>query len=118
MNAVVFQITKPTDALTFRRFTPPVRNIARISAELCFITIDDLLSRRKPNNFVRARALAVWAIKTLRPELSYPQIGAQLNRHDHTTLIYQYQLGLKLRKTDPDFLNLCHDLLAQVSAEL
>lgn len=118
MNTLVFQITRPTPAITIKRFSPPVRTIARISAELCFVTLDELLSRRKPANYVRARALAVWGIKTLRPELSYPQIGAQINRPEHTTLIHQYRLALKLREADPDFLNLCHDLLAQVSFEL
>lgn len=118
MNAPVFQITQRAPAFTIKRFAPPVRNIARISAELCFITLDELLSRRKPANYVRARALAVWGIKTLRPELSYPQIGHHMNRNEHTTLIHQYRTALKLRETDLDFLNLCHDLLAQVSAEL
>ena len=104
--------------MTIRRFSPPVRSIARISAELSSITVDELLCRRKPAHYVRARALAVWGIKTLRPEMSYPQIAAQINRHDHTTIIHQYRTALKLRETDANFLNLCHDLLAQVSAEL
>ena len=118
MNKLVFQITKPTPVMSIKRFSPPVRAIARISAELCFVTLDELLSRRKPANFVRARALAIWGVETLRPDLSYPQIGSQLNRQEHTTLLHQYRLALKLRESDPDFLNLCHDLLAQVSAEL
>jgi chromosomal replication initiator protein len=92
-----------------------VRNIAHIAAELSSITFADLIGPRKFPHLVRARALTMWAVKTLRPELSLSQIGAQLGGKDHTTVMHQHQMALRLLETDPDFVNRCHDLLSEVS---
>lgn len=56
------------------------------------ITTVELLDTDSPGSrrphLVRARQHAVWLIKKLRPEISYPQIAGLLNYKDHTTVIH------------------------------
>ena len=103
--------------LEFKKFAPSVRSIARIAAALCHVNVEDMLGHRRWKELVRARALTVWAARTMRPDMSYPMIAAPMNRSDHTTLIYQFDLAVKWRVSDPDFLDLCNELVAIVSAD-
>jgi len=118
MNAAFMQHHAPSPVILVGGRNLSVRNIGQIAAELSSITFAELTGTRRFTNYVRARALAIWGVKTLRPELSFAQIGAQLGGKDHTTLIHQYQMALRLLETDEGFVNQCHDLLSEVSWQL
>lgn len=103
--------------LTFKPFAPSVRLIGQIAAQLCEVTFEELLGRRKSRGPVRARCMTVWVARKLRRDLSYQQIAKVINRRDHTTLVSQFALAERLRLEDLSFLQLCDMLVARVSAE-
>lgn len=115
MTAAFMQHHAPSPVILVGGRNLSVRNIGKIAAELSSITFDELTGPRRFPHYVRARALAMWAVKTLRPELSFTQIGAQLGGKDHTTVIHQYQMALRFLEIDEGFMNQCHDLLSEVS---
>lgn len=115
MNVAAMPHHAPSPVILVGGRAPSVRNIGLIAADLSSITFAELTGPRRFPDYVRARALAVWAVKTLRPDLSYPQIARHLGGKDHTTLIHQYQMALRLLETDEAFVTRCHDLLSEVS---
>lgn len=115
MNVATMPQHAPSPVILVGGRSLSVRNIGQIAAEYSSITFAELIGSRRYPHYVRARALAVWAVKTLRPDLSYPQIARHLGGKDHTTLIHQYQMALRLLETDADFVTRCDALLSEVS---
>lgn len=104
--------------LRFKPFAPSVRGIARIAAELCEVTIQDMAGPSRMGYLVRARALTVWTAKYFRGEMSWAQIGLVVGRRDHSTLINLFDHAQRWRLEDPDFRELSDALVARASAEL
>ena len=118
MNAALVEAHAPKPVILVGGRLLSVRNIARIAADVSAISFDELRGPRRFPHLVQARALTMWAVKTLRPELSFAQIGAQLDGKDHTTVIHQYKMALQLLETDPDFVDRCHAVLSEVSWQI
>ncbi len=49
-----------------------------------------------------ARRRAVWACRTLRPDVSFPKLGAVFGCADHTTAFVLYRRSERLREIDQD----------------
>lgn len=71
------------------------------------ISRDDLVSKRRYDQLVRARAFFVWLLRTLGQQYSYPQIGAMLGGRDHSTIINLHRKAIVLRLQVPAFNAAC-----------
>lgn len=65
---------------------PPMERIIRATCTVTGITRNELLSARRPANFVYARHIAMYLAREYTT-LSFPQIGRAMNK-DHTTVYY------------------------------
>lgn len=65
---------------------PPMERIIRATCTVTGITRNELLSGRKPAEFVHARHIAMYLAREYTT-LSLPQIGRAMNK-DHTTVHY------------------------------
>lgn len=74
------------------------------------VTRADLLSERRQDRLVRARAFAVWALRNLGKPLSYPKIGRLLGSRDHSTAVNLYRKTIALRRGDETFAAACNHL--------
>lgn len=63
------------------------RKIVEEVAEKHNVSINDMLSRRRCTNFVRARQEAAYRL-SVETRLSLPQIGQRLGGRDHTTIMH------------------------------
>lgn len=71
------------------------------------VTEVDVLSDRRDTQAVAARAMFVWAIKSVRPRVTYSRIAQWLGREDHSSMIAAHRKAVSLRLTDPDFKTAC-----------
>lgn len=55
------------------------------------VTMAELKGIHRKENIVRARQMAIYQIRTRRPDLSYPVIGRFFGGRDHTTCIHAVQ---------------------------
>ena len=65
---------------------PPMERIIRATCKVTGVTRNELLSPRKPANFVHARHIAMYLAREYTT-LSLPKIGLAMNK-DHTTVYY------------------------------
>ena len=72
-----------------RRRYPAKRFLAAV-AEAHELTVDELLSFRRPRRYCHARHHAAWELRRRRQDLGLSQIAAHLNRTDHTTAHHSY----------------------------
>ena len=76
----------------------------------------ELLSRRRLNGLVNARAFAVWTLRSLGGPLSYPRIGRAIGGRDHATIINLHRKAIALRLTDPAFRGACERIRGRFNA--
>lgn len=93
----------------------PVRApIVDIAAALCGTDSAAVLGERRFAPLVRARALVVWALRTIPPRpYSYPAIARVLGGIHHTSAMHLHAKAVMLRLRDRDFAAICRALLAQ-----
>jgi chromosomal replication initiator protein len=65
------------------------------------VTVESLRSTSRSRTISFPRQMAMYLVRT-ETELSYPQIGSQLGKRDHTTVLYGYEKISDLRETDAD----------------
>ncbi len=68
-----------------------VDTILNAVAEAHMVSVVGMLGPRRKDDLVHARAHAVYLMKTIRPDLSYPQMGKYLEK-DHTTILHSYKV--------------------------
>lgn len=93
-------------------------HLRRIDIDVLFALIDlrfgvsqaELLSARRSDALVEARAFATWSLRSLGRPLSYQAIGQELGGRDHSTAINLHQKAVWLRLPDARFRALCTDL--------
>lgn len=72
----------------------PLRFIADIVSEVVEIfdgiTIAEVRGGRRDRKVVLARHIAMWEVKQLRPDKSFPEIGRWFGGRDHTTALYAF----------------------------
>lgn len=65
-----------------------VKRIAEIAAAHAGLTIEDLYGDGRTNDLVIPRHRAFLAARTLRPDMSYPEIGRRMGGKDHSTVLH------------------------------
>lgn len=78
------------------------REVAEYVAALHGLSFDDLASPRRSRPYARARQVAMHAIHSLCPHMSYPAIGRLLGNRDHTTILHGVQKIEDLVQIDPE----------------
>lgn len=86
--------------------TPPVRrapnltDVLQATARYHQLSLDDLLSKRRTKEVVRARQIAMYLARE-ETDASLPEIGAALGGRNHSTVLYGYQKIAKSVELDP-----------------
>lgn len=70
----------------------------------------ELVSHRRRDALVQARAFAVWMLRTFGAPLAYPAIGECLGRH-HSAAINLHMLAIRLRLQDRAFAAACRGVI-------
>ncbi|MDE2595978.1 MAG: hypothetical protein KGL44_03775 [Sphingomonadales bacterium] len=71
----------------------------------------------RTERITRARALVVWALRSLGNQLSYPAIGRLLGERHHSTIINLHQKAISLRLRDPVFAAQCREVVDLLTAQ-
>jgi chromosomal replication initiation ATPase DnaA len=67
-----------------------------------------ILSHRRDPALVRARAMVTWILRTVPVQpMSYPKIGRAMGGRDHTSIMHQHQIAIRLRLEDERFARTC-----------
>lgn len=84
----------------------------RLAAALYSVEENELVSHRRAERLVDARALVTWMLRTIpSTPMSYPKIGRALGGRDHTTIIELHRRAIRLRLADETFSRCCDALL-------
>lgn len=92
--------------LSRQSVTPPARRAPNLSdvlqatARYHQLSLDDLLSKRRTKEVVRARQIAMYLARE-ETDASLPEIGAALGGRNHSTVLYGYQKIAKNVELDP-----------------
>ena len=74
----------------------------------------DLVSGRREARFIKARALVVWALRTLGEPMSYPELARLLGRSCHSTAVNLHQRAIVLRLFEPKFARACRQIARDI----
>jgi chromosomal replication initiator protein len=96
-----------------RRRTTNLDRILEATATYHQLSLDDLLSKRRTKDIVRARQIAMYLARE-ETEASYPQIGRALGGRNHSTVVYGYQKIAGQVEEDPDLRQHVSDLRRQI----
>ncbi|MBN1592674.1 MAG: chromosomal replication initiator protein DnaA, partial [Candidatus Coatesbacteria bacterium] len=77
-----------------------VGSIQKKVASYCGLRFEDIISRNRARNVVRARQIAMYLCRELLEE-SYPSIGKQFSGLCHAAAIHSYNIVASKLKTDP-----------------
>ncbi len=78
---------------------------------------EQLRSGNRHANFVEAKALVVWSLRTLGRAVPYREIGLIFGNKEHSSAIYLHQKAINLRLRDAAFNQACRDLAVFVAEE-
>ncbi len=70
----------------------------------------DLISPHRDDEFVQARAFAVWTLRTLGAPMKYAVLGRLLGGRDHSSIIHLHQRAIWMRQTNERFREACDRL--------
>ncbi len=79
-----------------------IQKIQKIVCDYYQITIEDMNSKKRNNNFVLPRQVAMYLARNLTEE-SFPRIGIEFGGRDHTTVIHACNKIEEEIKKDKDF---------------
>ena len=94
----------------------PVDLVLALTTKRFGVAQSALLSPRRAETLVVARAFAVWTLRSLGRPLSYRRIGIVLCRDDHKTVTNLHQKAIWLRLRDPAFKQHTEELAARFYA--
>ena len=77
-----------------------VRSVIAQAARLEGLTTDELLSRDQRRVIAWPRQRAMYVARKVRPDLSYPRLGAMFGGRDHTTVLHA--IAVVARRMDKD----------------
>lgn len=72
----------------------------------------ELVSRRRQQYLVDARALFVWVARCSRPSLGNSELGRWLGERDPTTIMNLARIAAEHRRRNPEFLRWCDEWTA------
>ena len=84
---------------TPHRRTTNIAQVLEATATYHQLSLDDLLSKRRTKDVVRARQIAMYLARE-ETDASYPKIGAAMGGRNHSTVLYGYQKIAKTVETD------------------
>jgi chromosomal replication initiation ATPase DnaA len=79
----------------------PPRDILLDVCRTFGVTLGSLVGKERHKSIVRARHAAYWLLR--RAKLSFPEIGREVGKRDHTTIMSGVRHAEKLRVSDPLF---------------
>ncbi len=82
------------------RRAPNLTDVLQATARYHQLSLDDLLSKRRTKEVVRARQIAMYLARE-ETDASLPEIGAALGGRNHSTVLYGYQKIAKSVELDP-----------------
>ncbi len=88
------------------RHAVDLNDVLEATATYHQLSLDELMSKRRTKDVVRARQIAMYLARELT-EASFPQIGAAMGGRNHTTVLHGYQ---KIAETLGSDQTLQHDL--------
>lgn len=98
-----------------RRLT--VKRILELAAEHAAMTVDELTGDQKTNDRVIPRHRAMLVIRTLRPDMSYPEVGRRMGGFDHTSVLHGERRARQRMEASPEEAAAFAELLALCRAE-
>lgn len=87
-----------------------------LAEQIWHVTRPMILGAGRARPVVKARALIIWGLRRLRPDLSYTAIGRMMGRH-HSTIVDLHQVAISRRLNDPVFAQACHSLVFAATGE-
>lgn len=78
-------------------------DVIAFTADLHQMTVEEFLADKRTRPYVRARWVAILAIRSLCPHVSYPHIGKLMGGRDHTTILHGKREGDALYEVDDNF---------------
>lgn len=91
-------ISRQTSAPVPRRATN-IRDVLQATATYHQLSLDDMLSKRRTKEVVRARQIAMYLARE-ETDASLPEIGAAIGGRNHSTVLYGYQKIAKSVEAD------------------
>lgn len=79
------------------------REIIKVVAEEFDLTFMDLTKQTRTRRISRPRQAAMYVVRKLRPDMSYPMIGRLFGGRDHTTIIHGIRVVEKRIESDPAY---------------
>lgn len=95
---------------------PSIREICTEVRDYYGVTFEDFMSCRRPKPFSLARHVAMYLSRTLTFR-SMPEIGAVINKRDHTTILYGVRKIEARIQTDPEFAAEVETIKARIRAK-
>jgi chromosomal replication initiation ATPase DnaA len=93
---------------------PKIPVILKAVAEASGIGVGDLVGPRRARPIARPRQFAYHLLRTLRPDLSLPQIGYAIGNRDHTTIMHGLKAFARFRDTEEAKYWLAHPAIAEL----
>ena len=81
------------------RRTTNISDVLQATATYHQLSLDDLLSKRRTKEVVRARQIAMYLARE-ETDASLPEIGAAIGGRNHSTVLYGYQKIAKSVEAD------------------
>jgi len=79
------------------------REISALVAEEFGLTFMDLTKQTRTRRISRPRQAAMYVVRKLRPDMSYPMIGRLFGGRDHTTIIHGIRVVQERIESDPAY---------------
>lgn len=90
-----------------------IDTIQQVTADYFNIKVQDLSSRKRPDNIARARQIAMFITRNMT-DYSLVQIGQYFGGKDHTTVMHAINKVEKLSKEDPKFKATIDEIISRI----
>jgi len=94
------------------------REIIKVVAEEFDLTMVDMSKATHKWRISRPRQAAMYAVRTMRPDMSYPMIGRIFGLRDHTTIIHGVRAVQRRIEQDPEVRAKVEKALARISKRM
>lgn len=66
------------------------------------VSYEDMMGQSRKQNLARPRQRCMWAMKKMKPNLSYPEVGRRFGGRDHTTVLHAVRQIEERYRTDEE----------------
>ena len=78
------------------------------------VKVSELESPKRARNIAYPRQIAIYLIRELCPNYSYPKIGELFGGRDHTTILHSYEKICEEMDTSPDLKGIINNIKANM----